>query len=120
MDPESHWAGLLADYAPPHPERSWFEPQLWPLLRAAAEQPALRRVYPILALNRLTMFHSPEVFRSAPEDRWPAVVVGSDGLYAVVSDAWSDEATMFLTTADPGLAAEKLASLVEEILNSGM
>lgn len=104
---------LLAEYAPPHPEGSWFEPLLWPLLRAASDLPSLREVYPSLAMNCLVAYHSQEVWKSAPADRWPAVSVGSDGVYSVISDAWSGEAKVFLTTADPTLAAVELGKLID-------
>ncbi|MFG2395224.1 hypothetical protein ACGFYF_41175 [Streptomyces lavendulae] len=115
MEPESDWVRLLAEYAPPHPEGSWFEPLLWPLLQAASDLPALREVYPSLVMNCLVVYRNREVWKSAPADRWPAASVGSDGVYAVISDAWSGEAKVFLATTDPILAAVELGKLIDAI-----
>ncbi|WP_031151995.1 hypothetical protein [Streptomyces erythrochromogenes] len=113
------WVRLLAAYAPPHPDGDWFQCLFWPLLRAAAELPVLRGVYPSLALNCLVVHHGPDVWRSDPADRWPAVCVGSEGVYAVVSDAWSNDAEVLCETVDPVLVAVEWGKLIGVRQGSG-
>ncbi|MFC9824837.1 hypothetical protein ACFWG6_22925 [Streptomyces erythrochromogenes] len=67
----------------------------------------------------LVVHHGPDVWRSDPADRWPAVCVGSEGVYAVVSDAWSNDAEVLFETVDPVLVAVEWGKLIGVRQGSG-
>lgn len=114
--PESDWRYLLDTHKPPHGENDWFGPLFWPLLRAAAEIPTLRRVFPSTSVNSLVVFRDDEAWKAPVEEQWPAVAVGSDGSYTVRSKAWPRDARELLVTQDPREAARCLAGLIERIM----
>ncbi|MGW1961974.1 DUF6193 family natural product biosynthesis protein [Streptomyces sp. NPDC001935] len=113
---ESDWKHLLDVHKPPHGEDDWFGLLFWPLLQAAAEIPTLRRVFPSTSVNSLVVFRDGQAWKAPVEERWPAVSVGSDGLYTVRSQAWSRDARDLLVTRDPGEAVRCLAGLIEGII----
>jgi hypothetical protein len=78
---DDEWAGFLDEVFDGDQESDdWFHRHLRPLLAAASSNEVLRRLYPYQALNQLAFSRT-----WPPADDLPAINVGSEGLYAVVS-----------------------------------
>jgi Family of unknown function (DUF6193) len=115
---EAKWQQMLADFARPSPRvgTSSFRALLLPALRAAAEEPVLRALYPFtsafaLAFSRTTDYpfdhDAPAIWCWPTEDR----------IYTVTR-SWGvgpDSAEPLFKTRDPAEAARKVVDLMETV-----
>ena len=104
---DDEWTTFLGEVFESDAENDdWFHRHLRPLLTAGSNYEVLRRLYPYQALNQLAFSRT-----WPPADDLPAINVGSEGLYAIVSDS-GPGGELLLEDTNVSEAVDRLATLL--------
>ncbi|MGW2647126.1 DUF6193 family natural product biosynthesis protein [Streptomyces sp. NPDC001393] len=112
---EEEWKVLLEEFRPPQPPGSLATEEMWELISAASENPALRALYPAVSMWSLT-FSEADSLRDI-EDALPAISAAG-GEYRVLAWPYPEDICLFLTS-DPAEAVEFTAEWIANRESAG-
>jgi hypothetical protein len=104
------WRAVLGAWGPPHQEGDRFGPPMSALLRLAADEPALRGLFPWTSMNELHVSATGD-FRDHGSEPFPAIAASTSG-FMVMEHPWGRDHVV-LRTSDPAVALACLVRLVE-------
>ncbi|MCX4461374.1 DUF6193 family natural product biosynthesis protein [Streptomyces sp. NBC_01728] len=93
---DGEWQRTLNAWRPPHQPGDWASPALWNLLELAAEEPALRRLFPWTSMNELHVSATGD-FRDYSTEPFPAIAA-STGRFLVMTHPWGLDHVVLKTT----------------------
>ncbi|WP_448701852.1 DUF6193 family natural product biosynthesis protein [Streptomyces avidinii] len=105
------WQGILSAWRPPHQPGHRFRPALWDVLKLAAEEPVLRRLFPWTSMNELHVSATGN-FRDYSAEPFPAIAA-STGDFVVMTHPWGLDRVVLRTTA-PAAALACMVRLMED------
>ncbi|MEV7525892.1 DUF6193 family natural product biosynthesis protein [Streptomyces sp. NPDC091371] len=105
------WQGTLNTWRPPHQPGHWASPAVWDVLKLAAEDPALRRLFPWTSMNELHVSATGD-FGDYTAEPFPAIAASTGG-FVVMTHPWGPDHVV-LETTDPAAALACMVRLLED------
>ncbi|SEM63924.1 DUF6193 family natural product biosynthesis protein [Streptacidiphilus jiangxiensis] len=109
-DHDRDWREVLDAWRPPHQAGDWASPAMWDLLQLAADEPALRRLFPWTSMNELHVSETGD-FRDYAGEPFPAIAASTSG-FVVMAHPWGPDHVV-LETADPAATLACMVRLME-------
>ncbi|MFD9100288.1 DUF6193 family natural product biosynthesis protein [Streptomyces virginiae] len=108
---DREWQEILNAWRPPHQPGNWVSPAMWDVLKLAAEEPVLRRLFPWTSMNELHVSATLD-FRDYSAEPFPAIAASTGG-FVVMTHPWGLDHVVLRTT-DPAAALACMVRLMED------